>query len=304
MLSLTSQRKLRFANRVLASARSPIGFVDVGSGGALKDPWRLLPAGRLSKFDFDPEELRSTQGLPLCISDEAREREFYVARDARSSSLHRAAPEFVARYDRPELLTREVMRVTCATLDEIFAGRERQVDALDVNVEGHDFQVLQGARKLLTDGFAKCVKVEFELVEVWQGQGWFADIDRLMRDAGFDLARLEVEYARPASVKAIAHRGEPLWGKAVYVPAAHRWRRRAGESAPVEFADDVLKGIVLYLLLDLPGRAMDLVALAGPAAPLSSGQLLAEAQTIFRFAGLDRLATRVGASLRWRLIRR
>lgn len=302
--SITARRKARLASDVLASTRTPIGFVDVGSGGPLKSPWTLLPSAHLRKFDFDPEVVRPAGALPVCVSDRPGERDFYIASDPRSSSLHPAAAAFVERFGRPELLAREVVRVECTTLDLCFAGRYDQIDVIDVNAEGHDYQVLQGAAALLAQGFPKCLKVEFELMEVWQGQGWFSDLDPLLRAQGYDLAGLEVEYAPTVRAAGIYHRGEPLWGKALYVPGPARWKERAAATEAAVWGDDVRKGVALYTLLDLPGRALDVAVMhesgMDRGAP-GREALVSQIKAVFAFARLDSIVARLVTRLRWQL---
>jgi len=97
------------------------------------------------------------------------------------------------------------------------------------------------------------------LTEVWKGQGWYGDIDAALRGRGYELASMEVEYGRPANALSIHHQGEPLWGKAVYVPGKNLWETRHTALEPEDFREAALKAIVLYTILDMPGRAMDLL---------------------------------------------
>ena len=48
------------------------------------------------------------------------------------------------RFGMQSLLSDRTIEVDCTTLDRHFDGRFDVVDAIDVNVEGHDYQVLQG----------------------------------------------------------------------------------------------------------------------------------------------------------------
>lgn len=306
MLSIVDARRRRLCAELLAAADAAIGFADVGSGGPLKRPWSLLPAGRLQKFDFEPTAAAGGEP-PLCVSNRDGLADFHIARDERASSFHRALPEFAARYAMQSLLATRTIQVRSVTLDGYFAGRHESVDALDVNVEGHDLQVLEGAALLLENGALKLLKIEFELTAVWEGQGWLSDIDPLLRGCGFELAGIDIEFARPASVRRCFHRGEPLWGKALYAPGKARWlgllARAGSDTAAAQRA--VAQGMALYIAADLPGRALDLLELRPPAANGSSGaeSIRARIEGVYRWAKweqgareLHRLAARaVGA---------
>ncbi len=300
-MSITSRRKAQFCHALLRGVSSKIGFADIGSGGELKSPWNLLPVEKINKFDFDPEELDAQAGLPICISNREGQQIFYVARDPRASSLHKASLSFVERFNQHSILAKETIQVRCTTLDRYFAGRLDKVDLLDVNVEGHDYQVLQGATRLLTEGFVKCIKVEFELTEVWQEQGWFGDIDLLLRDHRYDLANIYIGFSRPANVRTIFHKGEPLWGKAIYVPSLVRWSHRQNLTKAVVYRDDVLKAVVFYTILDIPGRAVDLLNLTKGEvhfAPFSADEIASRIFAVFKYARIDARRLRLIGLLR------
>ena len=302
MLSVVA-RKRRLCEAVLAATDAVVGFADVGAGGPLKRPWSLLPANRVRTFDFEP-----TAGpggtLPQCVSNREGEASLYIARDERASSLHRPVAQFAERFGMPSLFQTHTITVSCVTLDRYFTNRFESVDALDVNVEGHDLQVLQGGRRLLEEGGLKLLKVEFELTAVWEGQGWLSDIDPLLRGHGYELAGIDIESARPVSVRHYFHRGEPLWGKALYVPGAGRWRGMLERVRPhrAAMAQAAAKGIALYIAADMPGRALDVLQLC----PQGVGRVGMDAAAIrlgidrvYRFARLER-----GARELWRLAAR
>jgi len=292
---LTRARKRRFAGRLLADRQSPIGLLDVGAGGTLRSPWALLPVTHLRKFDFEPEGRRGgiDPAMPSCVSDHNGPGRLFVARDPRSSSLHPACGEFVRRFANDAIESTRELDVDCVTLDTFFAGRLDSIDAADINAEGHDFRVLDGAKMFLTDGCVSLLKVEVLFSEVWQGQGWFSDIDQTVRGCGYDLLHLELDFDRPAAVKGIHHRGELLWGKAFYVPSAAtcvarltRWQTEA----PATAEDRVLKAIVLLVMIEALGRAMELIDAAdrlGILRRFTAGQVRELMTKTFRFARLE-----------------
>jgi hypothetical protein len=276
---ITESRITRFCRDTLdwLDGRS-IEFVDVGSGGDLKAPWKLLPADRLSTFSFEPTGPAAGKAA-TCISNATRTAPFFVARDERASSLHKPIPDFVERYGFAGMITRETITVQCTSLDEQLAGRYEAADAIDVNVEGHDLQVLQGADRLLSAGAVKLLKVEFELVAAYEGQGYFSDIDAFLRAREYRLGDIEIEHVRPARVRHLHHRGEPLWGKALYAPTAARLRSRFTElsaaDGPAAPRRELAAAIALYTAARLPGYADDAIMHAEAAGVVSASDAAA-----------------------------
>ncbi len=259
-MKITPRRKYNFAHKILAGTDVKIGFIDVGSGGPLKHPWDVIPQQNLVKYCIEPTD----QGdeLPLCISNRVGKQKFYVAHDERGSSLHEPSADFVKRFGKPSLLTKKVIDVALTTLDEQFVEEYRLIDLIDVNTEGHDYQVLQGSEQLLKEGFVKLLKVEYELTEVWKGQGWFGDIDKFLRQRGYELAKIEMEYAKPKNVHNISCAEEPLWGKAYYVLSIRKWKDYlSAVSDRLQKEAAIKKALVLCTLIEAPGRAFDIIEL-------------------------------------------
>ncbi|WKZ36499.1 MAG: FkbM family methyltransferase [Anaerolineales bacterium] len=297
-IPITEKRKKQFCAKLFSGIQSPIGFIDVGSGGALKPPWTLLPTAYLNKIDFDPEEIRSDKQLPVCISNKRGMGTFFIAHDPRASSLHPPSQSFARRFGQDGILTKEGIQVELTTLDSLFMSRHQELDLLDINVEGHDYFVLEGAAQLLKKAFIKCIKIEFELTEVWQGQGWFSEIDKFLRSNGYDLVNIDIEYSRPVNARSIYHQGEPLWGKAIYFPSVSNWEQKR-ENANIK--DDILKAVGLYVILDLPGRAIDILNIAAQYGCIDARverEKTSEIVSIFHFAKFDywinRLLRKIG----------
>ena len=300
----TSRRKERFLEELLRGI-SPLGFADVGSGGPLKMPWTLLPAARISKFDFDAApDARSDLGV--CISNRHGEASLNIARDPRSSSLHQPSEDFMSWFADDGMRIERRIDVKLETLDRIFAGRESEIDLIDINAEGHDLMVLEGAVKILRDGLVKLLKVEFELAEVWIGQRYFGDIDGFLRGQGYVLADVQIDYRRPATVRSVAVRGEPIWGKAIYVPNAGRWAAHEKLVERPRFARDLVAGAAACVLFDLPGRALALAeTLSDEERPAIMATPRPAIDDLYRYSLIDSISTslRNGVADAWSMAR-
>lgn len=265
MLNITNRRIKNFCSFLLEQDKEAdkVGFVDVGSGGELKEPWSLLPAEAITTFDFEPTADGGT--MPLCVSNKTGTAQFFVAFDERASSFHRPLADFVGRYAFDNMLTKKTIPVECTTLDKHFSGRYELIDAIDINVEGHDFQVLQGARQLLTAGAIKLLKIEFELIHVYEGQGYFSDIDALLRENNFRLAGIQIDYVRPIECRSVFFQGEPLWGKALYAPTIAAFTQRlkcAQDKNKANAKREMSEAISLYMAAKLPSYACDVIDVA------------------------------------------
>jgi hypothetical protein len=261
MAIVTATRIRSFCSSILNQVGADIGFVDVGSGGDLKAPWKYLPPDRLKICDFEPT-LAEAGKKPLCISNQTGTAPFFVARDERASSLHQPEADFVRRFGFDSMLIAKEVNVTCTTLDQHLLGRYGSADALDINAEGHDYQVLQGASALVAAGNLKLIKIEFELVPVWVGQGYFSDIDAFLRTRDFRLVHLQIENARPSQVSHLHYDGEPIWGKALYAPNLAKCREHLSqlqEMGTNPARQEMAKAVAIYVAAASPGLAYDAI---------------------------------------------
>ena len=122
---------------------------DVGSGGELKSPWDCVPADLIEIVGIDPEADNSSGDI-RCISSKSRKALFHIAADPRASSLHEVEGQFISRFGMDSLTSQRSIMVDCITVDEYLGENINRVDVIDINTEGHDFQVLIGAQKLFS----------------------------------------------------------------------------------------------------------------------------------------------------------
>lgn len=148
---------------------------------------------------------------------------------------------YYARHFAQQSLPRMTDR--SATLDELWDG---PADMLKIDTDGWDFDVLQGAERVL----GSCLAVEIEAQfhgPVSPTANVFCNIDAFLRERGFSLFRLApVHYARSALPKPFLYdipannqAGQITWADALYV------RDLAGK----DVEDDRLR--TLALILDL-----------------------------------------------------
>jgi FkbM family methyltransferase len=190
----------------LASAilgeRSAI-VLDVGARwGAENAWWRLSPLAKLIGFEPDASECERLNALhgdrhadeyvPLALSDSCGTATLYVTSEPACSSLYPPDERLVERYpDLADIRPSREVAVSSVTLDAWIDTRPEALDAMafmKLDVQGAELKVLRGASRVL----GKCagVEVEVEFNPMYRGQPLFAEVDALLRSAGFSLWRL------------------------------------------------------------------------------------------------------------------
>jgi FkbM family methyltransferase len=210
---------------VAALLDRPVVAVDVGSRDGVRPAWRALkPNALLVGFDPDPDECARLNAAvaspeteryePFALGARPGESVLNLTRDPQSSSLYPPSPAALARY--PELWRHEPVRterIVLSTIDAWAAGAGVPgIDALKVDVQGAELDVLRGGEGMLAG--ARIVETEVEFQELYSGQPLFCDVVSFMRERGLELWRLRELHHCGLSR---AERGEPVFGVGDYV---------------------------------------------------------------------------------------
>lgn len=169
-------------------------LVDVGSIGGLKDRWQLLE-GRLHSYCFDPREdaapreESSRTVLPFAVGRAQGAADFYRTHFGNMSSMLRPNADTLYRFYNRELKFEvvSVEKLMIRPLDDVIP--ESTVDALKIDAQGGELEVLLGAQKLLGSGLL-LAEVEVSFIERYMAQPLFGDVAAFMRSHGFDLLDL------------------------------------------------------------------------------------------------------------------
>ena len=216
-----------------ALSRRPLVFADVGAAGGIDPFLRRFEGGERAVYvGFEPNptefaKLVARPGVrffPYAISDQEGEADLFL--NSTASSLERPQQNNPGR--DPEAIKVPVRTLAALVADGTLPG----LDALKVDVEGHDLHALRGAGACLASDVL-LVKTEFSFQTRWTGS-YFSDIDRLLTSNGLALFGLQY-YSTTA--------GEMGSGDAVYLRSVESIIR---SDATREFKRErVLKLIVL-----------------------------------------------------------
>lgn len=198
--------------------------------------WGIF-APNLSIYGFDADEDTCNQAnaelqqrginwqevhIPLGLSDSIGEKELYVTKAPMCSSLYPPNETYLARFHGlPELVNLDFsVGIETTTLDA-FCEEENieEIDFLQIDVQGADLDVLQGAINLLNKTIL-AIQIEVEFSHLYINQPLFADVDNFLRSQKFSLFDLYSAH-RPRfhiQQKSPNHpNGQILWGDAFYL---------------------------------------------------------------------------------------
>jgi len=264
--------------------------VDVGARWGFAQAWDRLREQCLTiGFEPDAEECARLNELhredprmrfvPVALGAESGLATLYLTKDRKGCSIYPPANEVVSRH--PGLTDGHLEATTIidvTTLDEWCAADGLAlVDALKIDTQGSELDVLRGAEATLET--VRLIEVEVEFNELYEGIPLFAEVDNYLRAQGFVLWRLGnlAHYAQTGAptdwrtaetihydeltVTHPAGAGQLFWANAIYLkqdaayPVATAGWQRLVRDACIWSA---------YRLFDLFTLALDLACATAP----------------------------------------
>jgi FkbM family methyltransferase len=196
--------------------------------------WEIF-APRLSIYGFDADldacdrangDLEHRQvnwkekHIPIALSNSVGLSTLYVTQHPMCSSLYPPNEIYLDRFiGLPELVNLDFsIEIETTSLDNVcITEKISEIDFLQIDVQGADLQVLEGASKILSKSVLG-IQVEVEFSEIYLNQPLFADVDIYLRKHGFTLFDLTKAYRRRrhSPIHSNVHPGQLLWGDAFY----------------------------------------------------------------------------------------
>lgn len=184
---------------VLAKALRPsrrMRICDVGANPLSEPPYQGLLADRLCEvygFEPNPEALKELQDAgsdletyyPDAVGDPG-ERTLHLHPRSGFTSLYPMDRASLAQIGKTFWIRADRMRempLRTVALDEIDGFP--QIDALKMDLQGAEIEVLRGGRRVL--GAALAIVTEVRFHRIYRGEAMFGDLDVALRAAGFRL---------------------------------------------------------------------------------------------------------------------
>jgi FkbM family methyltransferase len=215
-----------------ATMKERIQIIDIGAMdiGESQNPYeRLLSADLACIIGFEPLEQEckklnessseNRRFLPYAVGDGTK-KPFYITNTGMTSSLFKPNHDLTIKFQNLDELmqvikTEEMQTVRLDDITEII-----DTDFLKIDVQGAEKMILENAARVLTNTLV--IQTEVEFVPLYENQPLFADVDRTLRDHGFEFHKFLGTAGRtfkPLYLKGNINApiSQMLWADAVYV---------------------------------------------------------------------------------------
>jgi FkbM family methyltransferase len=175
-----------------------IMLADVGSAGGLHKRWRRL-GNHVTAILSDPLDETTQSGrdiyLPFALGSETGEKPLYITRRVTMTSTLKPHVALLERFwDKPqhtEIVKKLIIPVH--PLDTALQERNVQLDAIKIDVQGGELDILKGAANALKTSILTA-EIEVSFIDRYKDQARFWDINAFMESMGFalmDISRIK-----------------------------------------------------------------------------------------------------------------
>jgi FkbM family methyltransferase len=251
----------RACSRMRFPLADSLYVLDIGARYGLQWPWSEWRE-QVAPVLVEPEEAeyrrlrqRYQHVLNVALADTEGSRTLYVARGAGKSSLYKPNAEFLEQFPKPERFeTVATQQVRTTTLDALAAAGELpRIDAVKVDVQGAELDILRGGERVLGEQ-ALALEIEVCFDEMYEGYPRFCAVDQFVTGLGGlhlqDLSKRHWRYARGAH---LGGKGRLVFGDALYLAGLERTMNRPDAET------GVLKASLIALAYGFPDYALHLL---------------------------------------------
>lgn len=239
-------------------------LADVGSAGGLKDRWKPV-ASRVNGLLFEPREAggAATQSgrnriFPVALGAAPGTAALNITAMVNMSSMLRPNATLLGRFRKKgaHAVVTSQQNVAVDTLDALLEREQLQVDALKVDTQGSELEILQGSTDAL-QWSVLLAEVEISFIERYQNQATAAKLIAWMQDHGFQLIEIyRMKRYRHLNSLTVGnagtgggHRaGQLAYADAVFMVSEELFARRLAQLPRSESARQLL-GLLVSLLV-------------------------------------------------------
>jgi FkbM family methyltransferase len=196
--------------------------------------------------------------IPLALNKSIGEFPLYVTKSLWCTSLYSPNHPYLSRFaELSELMNLDfTVDIETTTLDAFCQSEGiSEIDFLQIDVQGADLNVLEGATQLLKNSIL-AIQTEVEFSHLYLNQPLFADVDIFLRDNDFTLFNLSIaRRIRSRSPIYAPPGGQMLWGDALYFRDLIREDRDLSLKTP----ERILKLACIADVMNFPDYAFELL---------------------------------------------
>lgn len=199
--------------------------VDIGASGGLCEPFASSKNILAVLFDPDlradlPKEEKQDYGraitFPVALSNKEQPLQFFLTREQECSSCLEPNTKLICRYAKPErFAVSKVITLKSKNLDDCMHSARLTPDFIKVDVQGFEYEVLQGAANSLENVCGVLLETEFE--PLYKNQKLFPEIHALMRSKGFEIFDLQRCFYKRRLLGYPEQKGQLVFGNALYL---------------------------------------------------------------------------------------
>lgn len=198
--------------------------------------------------------------IAKALSNQIGKTVIYLTKYPGCSSLYPPSQEYINRFssnsDLIELV--DIQEIEITTLDNFCQDEQiNEIDFLQIDVQGAEIHVLEGARKILENSVLG-ILTEIEFSEIYTGQPLFSDVDISLRGQGFtlfDFGKLNRNIRRDTPIFSQSHPGTLSWTDAFYF----RDLIQTNINTPLKTPEKIFKLACLADILSFPDYALELL---------------------------------------------
>ena len=183
----------------------PIEILDIGAKGSIpRELYSISDIINITGFEPNQDEfirlnsLENINYLPFAIGKENIEESLYITKYPSSTSLYKIDEDIVSRFwDYENLQVVKEEKIKCVNLNFLLENKKiNQPNFLKIDVEGAEYDVLEGASEIISNDSCLGIKIECRF-DTWYVNSknipnkTFSEIDIYLRKFGYKLYDLK-----------------------------------------------------------------------------------------------------------------